>query len=118
MARRLDVHDALWPVAIAAIAAVFGLVAAVNPLIAIGGAGAIGFVALSASDLTLGVALFAFMAFLEVLPGVGGLSAAKLAGGVLVLCWIAAGATMSRDERRRIGQAHPAIAVLSVAFTA
>lgn len=117
MTRRWDLVAWTWPAAIAGLGAVLGLAAVLNPLLAIGGALAIAFVALVMADLTVGVVLFTFVTFLEVLPGIGGLSAAKLAGLVLVVSWVAATAT-SPAARRQMAAVHPGVLYLAAVFLA
>ena len=97
--------------------AMLGLVAVVSPALAIAGAAAVAFVMLVVSDLTAGVAVFTFVSFLEVLPGFGSISAAKLAGGVLVIAWIAVSAT-SPGARRQFAAVHPSAVVLGIVFLA
>jgi putative inorganic carbon (hco3(-)) transporter len=94
---------------------VLGLLAAVQPLYAIGMAGGLAFLSLVMADLTVGVAMFTFVSFLEVIPGFGALSAAKLAGGVLVLSWIAASA-MARPRRPQLAAGFPWIVAVGALF--
>jgi len=101
-------------VAVAGIAVLLGVVAVLSPALAIGGAVAVAFVGLMVADVTVGVALFTFVAFLEVLPGLGGLSAAKVAGVVLALSWMAA-ATTTRT-REQLASAHPWILYVGLVF--
>jgi O-antigen ligase len=69
---------------------VCGLLAGVNPVLGIGAAVGIGFVALLMSDLAVGVTIFAFLTFLDALPvGAAPVSLAKLAGVLLAISWLA-----------------------------
>lgn len=99
------------------LALMLGYVAVVSPPIAVAGAVAIAFVVVSLANLTVGVCLFAFVSFLEVLPGLGELSATKLAGLVVALSWIAAVAAQQDDEKQLISS-HPGISGLAVLFLA
>ncbi|MEJ7891204.1 MAG: O-antigen ligase family protein [Solirubrobacteraceae bacterium] len=107
----------LLPPAVAMLGVAIGVLAAVSPLLALAAAAAIAFATLTIVDLTLGVALFAFVSFIEVLPGFGALSIAKLAGGVLVLSWIAATAASQR-QLPQIASAFPGFTVVMVLFVA
>lgn len=107
----------LLSVGVLVLAAAVGLIAAVEPIVAIAAAAAIIFVAVTVVNLTLGVALFTYASFLEVLPGFGALSVAKLAGGVVVLSWIAASAAPG-EKRPQLPQAHPVLCFLGLLFCA
>ncbi|MEA2169654.1 MAG: hypothetical protein QOF76_2954, partial [Solirubrobacteraceae bacterium] len=98
-------------------AGLLGLLAVINPAIAIGFAFAAAFVLIAITNLTAGVAVVAFLAFTEVLPGLGSLSAAKLAGGVIALSWIAA-ATTRTDRPRQFFGAHGNATALILLFIA
>lgn len=76
-----------------------GLLAGVNPPLAVGVAVGIGFLAITFYNLTAGLCLFAFLAFLDTaLPGEGTLTVAKLAGLLLVGSWFAV-VTTAPDRR-------------------
>jgi O-antigen ligase len=116
MTRRVDLLAWIWPAVMACAGAFLGLVAVLNPLLAIGGALAIAFIALTIADLTVGVALFTFVAFLlEVVPGIEGIPAAKLVGFVLVFSWLAISAT-SPGGREQLASVHPGLLVLGGLF--
>lgn len=114
---RLDPVLVLGFLGIAGLSALLGLVAVINPPLAIGLSFATAFVLVAISNLTAGVAVLAFLAFTEVLPGLGTISAAKLAGGVIVLSWIAA-ATTRTDRPRQFFGAHGNATMLIVLFVA
>lgn len=88
----------LAPSAFAA-AALLGLVAALQPLIAIGIVGAIVFAYFVFSDLALGFAILAFLGFLDTLPTSGALSLDKAAGLLLAVAWVAKYTTAAADKR-------------------
>jgi O-antigen ligase len=98
-----------------AAAAMLGLLAAVQPLVAIGVVVAIVFVYVVFNDLVVGVAVLGLLSFLEVLPQSGGLSLAKGAGLILALAWIAR-ISMSEHGERGFVADHSHLAWLLVAF--
>lgn len=92
------VRPSLFVAAVLAAAAALGLLAGIRPELAAAAAVALLFVAVVLDNVALGLALLAFMAFLDVLPRVGDLSIAKLVGALLVVSWLAAVST-HRDRR-------------------
>ncbi len=97
-------------------AAAIGLLAVRSPGLAIGFAVALTFVSLMLADISTGFLLFTFVAFLEVLPGVGGgVSFAKLAGMILLLSWLAT-MTIAGRERRSFLSDHPLATAVTVMF--
>jgi O-antigen ligase len=106
MAARLDRAELAWLAGLAGLAALVGLLAGLDPRLAIGASLGIGFVLVVFADLALGFALFALVSFLEVLPlAGGGLSVAKLSGGLVALAWLAVIATRP-DSRQDFLGAH------------
>jgi O-antigen ligase len=107
-------------VVVAAVLA-FGLIgipAGVNPVAVIGGAAAAVFVALILSDVTVGLLCFGLVAFFEDLPGVSGtVSAAKLAGVLVALTWLATLA-IRPAVRRGFVVTHPTLSFAAVLFVA
>jgi O-antigen ligase len=108
----------LWPAGVALAAAMLGVLAGVSPQLAIGAAGGLAFVALTVANLTLGVAMFTAVTYLEVLPGLEGLSTAKAAGAVLVLSWMAASTLREGQARPQIFPVHPYLCAAGAAFIA
>jgi O-antigen ligase len=88
MPLRLSRPQLLAP-GVLAVAVALGVVAAVEPLIAVGIAGAIVFVYVVFSDLAAGFALLAFLSFLDTLPSSSALSLAKGVGLLLAVAWLA-----------------------------
>lgn len=79
------------PLSAAALAALVGLLAVVNPVVAVAVSVAIAFGTLVLADLSLGLALFAFSASLfEAVPEFASFSVAKAIGLALVVSWLAA----------------------------
>src|SRR5918911_3104008 len=95
MAARLDLRLRAGQAALAALAVLRGLAAGVDPRLAIAAAIGLGFVVLVMADLTIGLCLFAIVAFLDVLPHIGGsaLSFTKLVGFLLAISWLAQAAS-------------------------
>jgi O-antigen ligase len=100
-----------------ATAAMLGLLAAVQPLVAVGLAVAIVFVYVVFTDLAMGVAVLGLLSFLEILPKSGSLSLAKGAGLVLALAWIARFSLSERGEQDFFAD-HSHLAWLLIAFFA
>jgi O-antigen ligase len=118
MQPRVQLSEPAVLATLAAGAALFvvGLLAGVNPTAVIGAAAAAVFVALALSDVTVGLLCFGVLAFFQNLPGVSGtVSAAKLAGTVVALSWLATIA-MRRSAREGLVAAHPALSYAVVAF--
>lgn len=97
MAARARGVGLLAPSALAA-ALILGLLAAVNPLIAVGAALGLIFAFVVFSDLAVGFAVLGFLSFLEVLPTSGGLSLSKGAGLLLAVAWLARLFTRQRER--------------------
>ncbi|MEA2423551.1 MAG: hypothetical protein QOF55_2650 [Thermoleophilaceae bacterium] len=101
MIAALDSRARMMTVALFAVAVGCGLLAGVDPRIGLAAAMALAFVTIVMADLSVGLCLYAVLAFLSVIPNVGGsfLSFDKVAGGLLALSWLAAVA--SRKQARR-----------------
>ena len=113
-AARLIPLERLWPGVLLAICALVGLLAGVEPKFAIAAAVGLAFILLIFSNFAAGLALFAFLSFLELLQLGSAVSVGKVGGGVVVLAWIATIAT--RDKKEEFIEAHPAITMLIGAF--
>jgi putative inorganic carbon (hco3(-)) transporter len=91
----------------ALLAVVIGFAAGVDPIVIIGATAAAAFAALVLSDVTLGLMCFGLVAFFEDLPGLGGgVSAAKAAGTLVALSWLATIAIRPK-VRKGFFAAHP-----------
>jgi O-antigen ligase len=111
------VEASSWAVAaaLAALSVLLGLLAGIDPALAIGASLGFAFLLLAFADLTAGLVAFALLSFLEfVLPGGPALSLIKGAGLLLALSWIARIAT-SRG-RPSFFSAHPGATLLLLAF--
>jgi putative inorganic carbon (HCO3(-)) transporter len=106
MTLRLRMPDLGWQLGLVAAAAALGLVAGVDPSLAVVTALGLAFVALLMTTLTTGLCLFAFVSFLEVLPAASVLSFTKLAGLLLAVSWLATVAVRDQDNRQFFS-AHP-----------
>jgi putative inorganic carbon (HCO3(-)) transporter len=112
-----DPRSAL-PVAAALLAPAVGVAAGISPVVVISGALGAVFVALVLSDVTVGFLCFGLLSYFEVLPGVSGnVSAAKIAGTVVVLSWLATIA-VRREIRHSFFSAHAALATTGIVFVA
>jgi len=103
----------LAPAALAA-AAVVGLVAALQPLAAIGIAAALIFAYFVFSDLAAGFAVLAFLGYLDTLPTSGALSLDKAAGLLLAVAWLAKFTTGA--NRRDFFSDYPLLTWALIAF--
>jgi O-antigen ligase len=117
MAARFDLRERFLQLGIAALAVVLGIGAGVDPRIAVAAAIGLGFVVLVVGDLTMGLCLFAVVAFLDVLPHLGGsaLSFTKIVGFLLAVSWLAKVST-SDDSRNDFLAAHPTFTYVLVLF--
>lgn len=97
-------------------ALIFGLIAAINPTIAVGLVLGLAFAFVVFSDLALGFAVLGFLSFLEVLNTTGGLSLTKGAGLVLAVGWLARALTSQRE--RDFFTEYPALSWILIAFLA
>ncbi len=115
MTARLVPLDRLWPAALLSICALVGLIAGVEPKFAIVAAVGLAFALLTFTNLAAGLAVFAFLSFLELLHLGSAVSVGKLGGGLVILAWIATMA--SRSERaEEFVDAHPAMTMVIAAF--
>lgn len=112
----IESRSPLLALMVAAPAALVGVVAGVRPEFAIAASLAIAFVIIVFADLTLGLACFAALTFLEQ-AAVGGpaLSFAKVAGLALALSWLATVATRPAGSEN-FATAHPMAAAMGLCF--
>jgi O-antigen ligase len=117
MAARLELRERLWQLLLAAVAVLLGLGAGVDPRIAVAAAIGLGFVVLVMGDITIGLCLFAVVAFLDVLPHLGGsaLSFTKIVGFLLAISWLAK-VTSDTDTRADFVAAHPTFTYVLALF--
>jgi len=117
MAARLDLRERAGQLALVAIAVLLGIGAGVDPRIGLAAAIGLAFVVLVMADLTIGLCLFAVVAFLDVLPHLGGsvLSFTKVVGFLLAISWIAK-VSSSADSRNDFLAAHPVFTYVLALF--
>jgi O-antigen ligase len=108
MAARLQQNQVGYQALLASLAVVLGLLAGLDPKLAIAAAIGLAFVVLVLGDLTFGLCLFAVVAFLDLLPHLGGslLSFSKVVGLLIAISWLAKVST-SDDARNDFLAAHP-----------
>jgi O-antigen ligase len=115
-AARLIPLDRLWPAALVVLCALVGLLAGVEPKLAIAAAIGLAFALLIFTNFPAGLALFAFLSFLELLHLGSVVSVGKLGGGLVIIAWIATMAT--RDKEEEFVEVHPAISLVLGLFLA
>ncbi len=117
MAMPLNRADAIWAAGLGMLAALLGLIAGVDPRIAIGLSFGIAFLLLAFSDLSAALLIFVLISFLEfVLPGGPVFSLTKLAGLVLTLSWLAR--VVTKPGERLFFSDHPTATTILVALLA
>jgi O-antigen ligase len=116
MALRLRLPDLGWPVLVV-MAAAFGWLAAARPVFAVAAAIGLVLMALVALDLTIGLCVFTFISFIDVLPGGPAFSLAKVLGVLLALSWLATIATRN-DAGGDFFSDHPGAVYLLALFLA
>ena len=106
------------PLGLAAVGVAVGVLAGIDPKLAIAAAVALGFAGLVIANITAGLCLFVGISFLEVLGNVGGsIGATKAFGLLLVVSWFAAVSTRNEAENDFV-TAHPTITYLLAIFVA
>lgn len=106
------------PLAVIGAAAMLGVLAVIDPLVAVAGSIGIAFGLLMLADVTVGLCIFAFSAALfEAIPEFGAFSVAKALGAALALSWIAA-VTLRGNLRGEVFAEMPAYTVLLVLLVA
>jgi hypothetical protein len=90
-----------------------GVLAGIDPRLAIAAAIGLGFAGLVLANITVGLCFFAFISFLEVLSSSYGIT--KLVGLLLVVSWLAV-VTSRNDAQNDFFTAHPAITYVLALF--
>lgn len=111
MAARLTPTNLWLFTSLAGVSAMIGLLAGINPKLAIAASIAIAFVLLVSVDLTAGMAVFGFFSFLELLNLGSAISVGKLGGLLLAIGWIAFVLTR-RDVGSDFLSAHPGMSLV------
>ena len=114
---RRGLPNAGWVAAVVLICAAIGVAGGVSPRYGIAAALGLAFVVIVFADLLIGVALFAFLSFLDII-NVGGsaVSFEKVVGLLIFASWIAHRATRPPDNVRAIASRHPGMIVAIVFF--
>jgi O-antigen ligase len=105
----------LLPSSIIATAAILGVIAAVQPLIAVAVVCAIILAYVVFNDLAMGFAVLAFLSFLDTLPTSGSLSLSKGAGLLVAVAWLARYTAAGRGQRDMFAD-HPNLTWVLIAF--
>jgi O-antigen ligase len=116
-AARLRLPELGWPALVTGVGASLGLLAAQRPAFAVAAAVGLAFVALMAVDLTVGLCVFTFVSFIDVVPGGPAFSLTKVIGLLLALSWLATIATRDDVKRDFFGE-HPGALYLLALFVA
>jgi O-antigen ligase len=118
MAARLELRERLLQLALLGVAILLGVLAGVDPRLAVAAAIALGFVVLVMADLTIGLCLFAIIAFLDVLPDLGGslVSFSKIVGFLLAVSWLAKVSSSEEESRNDFLGAHPTFSYVLALF--
>jgi O-antigen ligase len=112
----VDTRARTLPATLLLIAAAVGALAGVDPKLGIAAAMGVAFVTIVMADLSVGLCLFALLAFINIIPETGSIvSFDKVAGGLLALSWMAT--VVSRKQARRAFiSAHPQFFAVLVFF--
>jgi O-antigen ligase len=115
MTARIDSGEGVWLAGLLLFAASVGLLAGINPVMAIGAAIAAGFVLIVFVDLPLGLALFTAFSLLEGLGLSSIVSIGKVGGILLALSWFAV--VVTRPEAKSdFFSVHPGMTAVIAAF--
>jgi O-antigen ligase len=114
-----DTRTWVLPAGLMTIAVAVGALSGIDPRLGLAAAMSLGFVIVVMSDLAIGLCLYALIAFLNIVPDIGGsfLSFDKVAGGLLAISWLAAVGSR-KGARRAFVTAHPLFAAVLVFFLA
>lgn len=115
MAARLRAPTNYGTVALLGLCCVVGLIAGVEPKLALVAAFAFAFALVIFVDFTLGVAIFAGASFLEVLNLGSSATVGKLGGGLVIFAWVALLATRQNREHTFV-EDHPGMSFVLLAF--
>ncbi len=113
MTERLDNPVPLFAAGLALAAALTGLLAGIDPRLALGAALGCAFVVLVLQDVAIGFCFMAFLASLDALPALGALSVAKVAGVLLGISWLAA---IASERSEQLWERRPLLTYTIVLF--
>jgi O-antigen ligase len=104
-----SIRRLIVPGAFAAAAAAVGLLAGLNPALAVSAALGLAFALVVVADLYIGVVLFTLLTFVAQVPGLGSeVTFSKVAGLLLVISWLAV-LTTREDARIDLARSHPGL---------
>ncbi len=108
----------MMPAAVAGLAACIGLLAGLNPKLAIAAAIGLAFMLLVFVNLTAGLVAFTFLSFIATVPSAGGpaLSFLKVAGLLLALSWLSLLAWRGETPRANFLTDYPGLTYVVIAF--
>jgi len=112
-----DPASVVIPLGILTVGLGIGVLAGVNPKLAIGATLGLAFASLVIANITVGLCLFTVVSFLDVLSNLGGFGVTKVIGLLLVMSWLATVATRSEGGNDFI-TAHPTMTYLLALFVA
>src|SRR5256885_15282838 len=117
MVARLDLGQRTSQALVLLLAVGIGVAAGVDPKVGVAAAIGLAFVVLVVGDLTIGLCLFAVVAFLDVLPHLGGslVSFTKIEGFLLAISWLAK-VSSDDDSRNDFLAAHPTFSYVLMPF--
>ena len=115
--RSPDLPDKAWYLILFGLALMMGVLAGINPKYAIAGAFGLAFVGVVMVNLTIGLCLFTFLSFLELLlvSEDRSFSFLKVAGFLLLFSWVAAISTRN-DKDTNFVQAFPKFTYVLIVF--
>jgi O-antigen ligase len=105
----------LLPSSILALAAILGVIAAVQPPIAVAAVAGIVLAYVVFNDLAMGFAVLAFLSFLDTLPASASLSPSKAAGLLIAVAWLARFSSNTHDQHDLFAD-HPNLTWVLIAF--
>jgi O-antigen ligase len=105
----------LFPATVLAIAALLGVIAALQPLLAVAAAAGLVFAYVVFNDLAAGFAILALLSFLDTLPSSASLSPSKAAGLLIAVAWLARYSSSAKGQRDLFGE-HPFLTWVLIAF--
>lgn len=100
------------------VCAAAGLISGVSPKYGVAVAIGLGFVATIFANLTVGVALFTVLSFLDLLSAGAAVSFMKVAGVLLLMSWLFTRSAGGRTDLGSVAERHPALTSFSFAFLA
>jgi O-antigen ligase len=115
LAARIDPARWIWTLGLGGLAAAVGLIAGIDPKLAIAASIGLAFILLTFANLTAGLAIFTVVSFLELTSVTSGVGLAKVIGLALAISWISTVAS-GRREYRTVWSVSPGMAWLVVGF--